>query len=78
MYLEVNFIPEDAIPLLFQNMVMIIPARMAITAPPIIGNFFPKNQDGIAIIRHTRIPIILFRIALTVLFIYITSIIKYF
>jgi hypothetical protein len=33
-----------------------MPAKIAMTAPPTIGNTFPKNQDGIAIAKDNKIP----------------------
>jgi hypothetical protein len=56
-YFEVNFIPLPAMPLSFQTRVIIIPAIIAITGPPIIGNLFPRNQAGRAMRKHTSIPI---------------------
>lgn len=39
------------------NKVMIIPRIIPKTGPPTIGNFFPKNQQGMAIIKHNNIPL---------------------
>lgn len=36
--------------------VITIPAIIAITAPPIIGNNFPKSHDGTAIAKHSNKP----------------------
>ena len=58
MILEVHLIPGAALPFAFQNIVIIIPARIEITAPPITGNCFPNNHDGIAITKHTSMPYI--------------------
>ena len=44
-------------PLSFQKSVIIIPAIIAITGPPIIGNRFPRNHAGRAMRKHTSIPI---------------------
>ena len=62
MILEVHLIPVAALPFSFQNIVIIIPARIEITAPPITGNCFPSNHDGIAITKHTSMPYIFFLI----------------
>ena len=62
MILEVHLIPGAALPFSFQNIVIIIPARIEITAPPITGNCFPSNHDGIAITKHTSMPYIFFLI----------------
>ena len=54
--LEVHLIPASAFCLSFQNIAIIIPARIAMTAPPMTGNIFPMIHDGIAIKRQTKMP----------------------
>ena len=54
--LEVHLIPASEDFLSFQNIAIIIPARIAITAPPITGNIFPIIHDGIAINRQIKMP----------------------
>ena len=54
--LEVHLIPASEDFLSFQNIAIIIPARIAITAPPITGNIFPMIHDGIAINRQIKMP----------------------
>ena len=56
MIFDVHLIPASAIPLLFHIKVRNIPARIAMTGPPMTGKAFPNSQDGIAITRHIRIP----------------------
>ena len=55
------FLDVKAMPLLYgvlslMNRVMIMPAKMAITGPPMMGNCFPRSQDGTAIIAHSSKP----------------------
>ena len=56
MILEVHLIPDSAFPFSAQKQVITIPARIAMTGPPITGNAFPISQDGTAIRKQTRIP----------------------
>ena len=56
-FLDANLIPFSKEVLSFIKSVIIMPAIMAITAPPIIGNAFPANHDGIAIHRHNNRPL---------------------
>jgi len=53
---EVNLIPASNLLLFLINMVMIMPIKIAITGPPIIGKIFPSNHDGIAMIRQSNNP----------------------
>ena len=55
--LDVHLIPDSAVPFSVQKQVITIPARIAMTGPPITGNAFPISQDGIAIRKQTRIPL---------------------
>jgi hypothetical protein len=55
-FFDVNFIPVSKGILFFKKTVTSIPSSIAITAPPIMGNSFPKIHDGIAIKRHNPIP----------------------
>ena len=55
-FFDVNFIPASKGVLFFKKTVTSIPSSIAITAPPIMGNSFPKIHDGIAIKRHNPIP----------------------
>ena len=55
-FLDVNFIPPEKIPFSLKNIATSIPSSIAITAPPIMGNSFPKIHDGIAIKRHNPMP----------------------
>ena len=55
-FLDTNLMPFSILPLSFRNKVTIMPAKMAITAPPMIGNCFPKNQEGMAMIIQTKMP----------------------
>ena len=55
--LDVHLIPDSAVPFSVQKQVITIPARIAMTGPPITGNDFPISQDGIAIRKQTRIPL---------------------
>jgi len=57
MIFDVHLIPASAFPFFLQNIAMIIPAIIAITAPPTTGNVFPRSHAGIAIARQTRIPL---------------------
>lgn len=54
--LEVHLIPGSAFPLLVHTSVISIPARIAMTGPPITGKAFPRRHDGIAITKQTSIP----------------------
>ena len=63
-FLDVNVIPGAKLFLSFQNTVVTIPATMAMTAPPITGNIFPRNQDGTAMTRQSSSPFTFFCIAL--------------
>ena len=36
--------------------VITMPAIIAITGPPIIGNFLPNSQEGTAMHRHASMP----------------------
>ena len=56
-FFDVNLIPASKSPLFLKNTVTTMPASIAITAPPIIGNCIPKNHDGIAIRRQRHIPL---------------------
>ena len=60
MIFEVHLIPDSAVPFSVQKQVITIPARIAMTGPPITGNAFPISQDGMAIKKQTRIPLIFF------------------
>lgn len=53
-FLDVNFIPDTKEVLSLKNIVIIIPAIIAITGPPIIGNISPTNHDGTAIAKHNK------------------------
>ena len=44
----------------FNNKVMIIPARIPNTGPPMIGNVCPRNQHGTAMTRQSKMPFQLF------------------
>ena len=55
-FFDVNLIPTADEPLSFQNMPMIMPARMANTAPPTIGTAVPKNQQTTASAALTAMP----------------------
>ena len=48
--------PASSFDLSFINRVTIMPTIIAVTAPPIIGNLFPKNQEGTAMARHSKSP----------------------
>ena len=54
--LEDHLIPASAFCLSLQNIAMIIPARIAMTAPPMTGNIFPMIHDGMAIKRQIKMP----------------------
>ena len=54
--LEVHLIPGSAFPLLVHTSVISIPARIAMTGPPITGKAFPRSHDGTAITKQTSIP----------------------
>ena len=56
MIFEVHLIPDSALPFSCQNKVMTIPARIAMTGPPITGNAFPSSHAGMAIRKQTKIP----------------------
>ena len=56
-FFEVKVIPDCNSFLSLINKVIIIPRIIPKTGPPTIGNFFPKNQQGIAITKHNRIPL---------------------
>lgn len=58
MILDVHLMPGSALPLSVQSMVITIPSKMAMTAPPITGNSFPQIQAGMAMARQTRIPFV--------------------
>ena len=49
--LDVHLIPDSAVPFSVQKQVITIPARIAMTGPPITGNAFPISQDVITDIR---------------------------
>ena len=55
-FLEVNLIPSSSPFLVFMNTAMTMPARMAMTAPPMMGNIFPRNQEGTASSRQNANP----------------------
>ena len=55
--LDVHLITDSAVPFSVKNQVITIPARIAMTGPPITGYDFPISQDGIAIGKQTRIPL---------------------
>ena len=55
-FLEVNLIPSSSPFLVFMNTAMTMPARMAMTAPPMMGNIFPRNQEGTASSRQNSNP----------------------
>ena len=55
-FLEVNLIPGSKLPFSLKKSVTTMPAKIAITAPPIIGNALPANQDGIASAIHSSKP----------------------
>lgn len=55
-------IPASAFFLFVQKQVITIPARIAMTGPPMTGNIFPISQEGMAIKKQTRIPIRFFLI----------------
>ena len=48
--------PPSNTPFSFQNKVITIPNRIAITAPPIISNCLPKSHAGIASKKQRAIP----------------------
>ena len=48
--------PESTFDLSFKNIVSSIPAKIAMTAPPTMGNIFPRNQAGAAIAKQSIIP----------------------
>ena len=48
--------PASSFVLSFINRVTIMPTIIAVTAPPMIGNRFPKNQEGTAMARHSKSP----------------------
>ena len=50
-FLDVKVMPDCNSFLSLINKVMIIPRIIPKTGPPTIGNFFPKNQQGIAITK---------------------------
>ena len=55
-FFDVNLIPASNGALFLRNIAITMPAMIAITAPPIIGNMFPKNHDGTAMHRQIKIP----------------------
>jgi hypothetical protein len=55
-FFEINLIPLSNLDLSRIIRVITMPAKIAMTAPPTIGNTFPKNQDGIAIAKDNKIP----------------------
>lgn len=55
-FFDVNLIPAAALPLSFQNMPIIMPERMANTAPPTIGTAVPKNQQTAASAALVAMP----------------------
>ena len=48
--------PASSFDLSFINRVTIMPTIIAVTAPPMMGNLFPKNQEGTAMTRHSKSP----------------------
>ena len=54
--LDVHLIPVSAFPLFFHTIVISMPARIAITGPPMIGNVLPRSQDGTAMIKQVNMP----------------------
>ena len=55
-FFDVNLIPAVALPLSFQNTPIIMPARMANTAPPTMGTAVPKNQQTAASAALVAMP----------------------
>ncbi len=55
-FLEVKVMPLLNLPLSFHTTAAAMPARMANTGPPMMGNTFPKNQAGTAMARHRARP----------------------
>ena len=48
--------PASSFDLSFINKAAIMPTIIAVTAPPMIGNRFPKNHEGTAMTRHSKSP----------------------
>ncbi len=67
-FLEVNLIPASKGLLFLIKRVMIMPARIAMTAPPMMGKRFPKNHEGIAMHRQIRMPFQFFFIKSMIMF----------
>ena len=55
-FLDVYLIPGSYGSLFFINIVRSIPISIANTGPPIIGNFFPSNTEGIEMAKHIKSP----------------------
>ena len=55
-FLLVKRMPGAQTPLFFQNREMIMPARMAMTGPPMMGNICPSRWLGTAITRQSSTP----------------------
>jgi len=55
-FFEVNLMPDSNLLLFLMKMVIIMPSKIAITGPPIMGNIIPSNHDGIAMIRQINNP----------------------
>ena len=55
-FLETNFTPPSTRDLSWMSRLSTMPARMAMTAPPMMGKALPRNQDGTATARHRTIP----------------------
>ena len=53
---DVNLIPAVALPLSFQNTPMIMPERMANTAPPTMGTTVPKTSTTAASAALVTMP----------------------
>ena len=55
-FLEVYLMPLSNADLSLIINVITMPAIIAITGPPIIGNFLPNSQEGTAMHRHASMP----------------------
>lgn len=55
-FFEVNRMPLTKGALFLINRLRVIPSKMAMTGPPIMGKYLPRMTQGIVISRHRKIP----------------------